>query len=102
MQVSGHTSKMILIFNKSGHGGFKTEAKLGAPLADDEETETFAAEQSFGDVLISVTGTFSMLRHQSSLKFYFTLKGKCPEWFLMIFVIHYNPQRIYLTRYLTG
>ena len=47
---------MILISNKSGHGGFKTEAKLGAPLADDEETETFAAEQSFGDVLISVTG----------------------------------------------
>ena len=41
---------------KSGHGGFKTVAKLGSPLAEDEELETFEAEQSFGDVLISVTG----------------------------------------------
>ena len=31
-------------------------AKMGAPIGGDEEIETFAAEQSFGDVLISVTG----------------------------------------------
>ena len=32
-------------------------AKIGFPIArDDEEMETFGTEQSFGDVLISVTG----------------------------------------------
>ena len=45
-----------MIFDILGHGGYKTVAKLGRPIGADEETETFDAEQGFGDVLISVTG----------------------------------------------
>ena len=34
----------------------ETEAKMGAPLGEDETTKTFEADQSFGDVMISVNG----------------------------------------------
>ena len=64
MLSSGHTSEHEHILIIAGHGGFKTVAKLGAPLADEEETETFAAEQSFGDVLISVSGEMHRFKNK--------------------------------------
>ena len=39
---------------------------MGAPLAEDETTKIFEADQSFGDVMISVTGKM--------LTFYETMK----------------------------
>ena len=53
--LEGITDKMILLII-SGHGGHRTMAKVGKPLASNEEEETFSQQESFGDVIISVTG----------------------------------------------
>ena len=39
-----------------GHGGHRTVVKVGRPIATEGETDIHDQEESFGDVLISITG----------------------------------------------